>query len=185
MSKTVGNVIDPNDYIKEFGADALRYFLLAEIPTTEDGDFTREKFSARYNGDLANGLGNLTARILTLTEGRGIAGKAGELEIVLKETWTGYHSAFEDFDIRKAVEAVWNLIHALDEFIDKEKPWESKKEAVLAALATGLANIAFLVRPFLPETSDKIFAGLGVSPGDKNWAFKPKKIPPLFPRINP
>ena len=184
MSKTLGNVVDPLDYIKKFGADALRYYLLAEIPTTEDGDFTRKKFLARYNGDLANGLGNLTARILTLADGKELTDNAGEIEAVLKKTWHEYHQAFENFDLRKSVETVWGLTHTLDEFIEKKKPWESKDEAVLAILATGLANIAFLVRPFLPETSDKIFKGLGVSPEAAAWVFKPKKIAPLFPKID-
>jgi methionyl-tRNA synthetase len=184
MSKTVGNVIDPNRYIQEFGADALRYFLLSEIPTTEDGDFTREKFLARYNGDLASGLGNLAARILTLAEGKELTDNTGELKATLKKTWADYHLAFESSDIRRAVEITWGLIHALDELIDKKKPWESKDEAVLAILATGLANVAFLARPFLPETTDKIFVGLGVSPDDKAWVFKPKKIKPLFPRFS-
>ncbi len=183
MSKTVGNVLEPLQYVNEFGADALRYFLLAEIPTTEDGDFTREKFLSRYNGDLANGLGNLTARILTLAEGKELVYSPHELEVVLQETWREYHQAFENFDLRKAIETVWQLIHTLDEFINKKRPWQSLDEAVLAALAAGLANIAFLVRPFLPETSDKIFAGLGVLPDDKAWIFNPKKINPLFPRF--
>jgi len=183
MSKTVGNVIDPNEYIEEFGTDALRHFLLAEIPTAEDGDFTHDKFLARYNGDLASGLGNLAARILTLAEGLELKDNPGELDPVLKAAWQNYHSAFESLGLREAVEVVWGLIHKIDGFIDKKKPWESKDEAVLATLVTLLANIAFLTRPFLPETSDKIFAGLGVSPEDKTWTFRPKKIKPLFPRL--
>ncbi len=183
MSKTVGNVVEPLEYVDEFGTDALRYFLLAEIPTTGDGDFTRKKFLARYNSDLANGLGNLAARILTLAEGREFADLSGELETVLKKTWDEYYLAIENFDLRKSVEVVWGLIHILDEFIDRKKPWESKDEVVLAALSAGLANVAFLVRPFLPETSDKIFSGLGVSPDDTAWVFKPKKIHPLFKKI--
>jgi methionyl-tRNA synthetase len=183
MSKTIGNVVLPLEYVEEFGADALRYYLLAEVPTTEDGDFTREKFLARYNGDLANGLGNLTARILTLVDGREFANDAGELESAFRQAWEEYHSAFGGLNLRGAVEAAWRLIHVIDEFIDRKKPWESKDSSTLATLTTGLANVAFLVRPFLPGTSDKIFAGLGVSPDDKNWAFKPKKIEPLFPRF--
>ncbi|HXF43912.1 MAG TPA: methionine--tRNA ligase [Candidatus Paceibacterota bacterium] len=190
MSKTVGNVIDPEDYIKEFGADALRYFLLAEIPATEDGDFTRDKFITRYNADLANGLGNLAARILTLGEGFDSSGLEvdGNLKSLIDGTWGEYNAEFSlssshPFNTNGAIRKVWDLIHSIDEFIQTKKPWESKDKKVIYSLLYSLGNIAFLVRPFLPDTSDRIFAGLGVSPSDTVWVFKPKKIQPLFPRF--
>ena len=184
MSKTRGNVINPFEYVDEFGIDALRYFLVAEISTTEDGDFSREKFITRYNGDLASGLGNLTSRILTLAKGDEYTVETSEkLGEFFKGVWTNYSKDFNEFNLRGAIGEVWKLIHFLDTYIEETKPWESKDKKILTDLLMGLANVAWLVKPFLPVTSDKIFGGLGVSPEDSQWNFKPKVIEPLFPKI--
>ena len=185
MSKTRGNVINPFEYVDEFGIDALRYFLVAEISTTEDGDFSREKFITRYNGDLASGLGNLTSRILTLAKGDEYTVETSEkLGEFFKGVWTNYSKDFNEFNLRGAIGEVWKLIHFLDTYIEETKPWESKDKKILTDLLMGLANVAWLVKPFLPVTSDKIFGGLGVSPEDSQWNFKPKVIEPLFPKID-
>ncbi len=187
ISKTVGNVIDPSEYIEEFGVDALRYYLLAEVPTTEDSDFSRERFIERYNGDLANGLGNLTARILALTAGREeLPTEDIDYRIYdeIEVTWKGYETAIEDFNLRRAAEIIWNLVHRLDEYIEEVKPWEQKTIQISHTLLTGLANVAWLIRPFLPQTSDKTFAGLGTTPDATEWKFKPRKIGALFPKID-
>jgi methionyl-tRNA synthetase len=187
MSKTVGNVVDPFEYMHEFGSDALRYYLLAEIPTFEDGDFTRERFVERYNSDLAKGLGNVAARILTLADGKGFSGlnltPGGIPEATrFKEAWERYGQAFAERDLRRAVQEVWSLIQWTDKYIEEKKPWENKDEAVLYTLCVALANIAWLLKPFLPPTAEKIDEALGIA-GKKKWDFAPQKIAPLFPRI--
>lgn len=181
ISKTVGNVIDPLDYINEFGADAVRYYLLAEVPTTEDSDFTRERFIKRYNADLADGLGNLTARILALaSDWKSRETKEPE---GLQRTWSRYEEAFERLDLRAAVGEIWQFIHSLDSYIVDKKPWQSKDREVIGTLLQGLANISWLIRPFLPDTAEKIAGALGIA-GKEKWEFKPQKIDSLFPKYN-
>lgn len=187
ISKSLGNAIDPTGYIKEFGADALRYYLISEIPTFEDGDFTREKFIARYNGDLASGLGNLTARVLKLAEGASFSKKdfsPGSIKEAgnFKKTWDQYGEAFKNLDLRAAIGKVWDLIHWLDSYIEKNRPWETNDEEIIYTLLVGLANVSWLTKPFLPETSEKISKALGIS-GKEKWEFNPKTIEPIFPRI--
>ena len=174
MSKSLGNVIDPFELVKKYGADAVRYFLLREIPPTEDGDFSYEKFEKRYNSDLAGGLGNLVARVITL------AAKIKELggDVVFKKeiskTQEEYRKTFEEFKFNETLVIIWSLISFCDEYIEKEKPWQEgeKQEEVISNLLFALSEIAKLLEPFLPETSEKIFNQL-----------KTKKSEPLFPRI--
>jgi len=178
MSKSLGNVIDPFELVKKYGTDAVRYFLLREIPPTEDGDFTYEKFEARYNADLANGLGNLVARVITLAKisnfqflkGGGWVG----VQTIINKTRKDYKKALEEFKFNEALISVWDLISFCDRYIEKERPWqESKKQKeVISNLLFAISNIAEMLKPFLPETSEKIFKQL-----------KTKKSQPLFPRI--
>jgi len=187
MSKTLGNVIDPLGYVEKYGADPLRYYLLSEIPTFEDGDFTDKRFIERYNGDLAKGLGNVSARILTLADGvdfSQVKKGPGEIDEAqrLKEVWQKYGEAFSQRDLKKALEEVWQLIHWIDGYIEEKKPWENKDTEVLYALCVALANVSWLLRPFLPETAEKISAALGIS-GKEKWEFDPRKIDALFPKI--
>ena len=178
MSKSLGNVIDPFELVKKYGCDPVRYFLLREIPPTEDGDFTYEKFEARYNADLANGLGNLVARVITLAKisnfqflkGGGWVG----VQTIINKTRKDYKKALEEFKFNEALISVWDLISFCDRYIEKERPWqESKKQKeVISNLLFAISNIAEMLKPFLPETSEKIFKQL-----------KTKKSQPLFPRI--
>jgi methionyl-tRNA synthetase len=187
MSKTRGNVVNPFKYREKYGLEALRYFLAAAIPTVEDGDFTHEEFVRRYNGDLAKGLGNVTARILTLADGSDFSSvekrpsEIGEAER-FKETWQRYGRAFEKRDLREAIGEVWELIHWADSYIEEKKPWESKDVYVLYTLCVALANISWMLRPFLPETAEKIAEGLGIA-GKESWNFAPHKVEALFPKL--
>lgn len=193
MSKSLGNVIDPFELVKKYGVDAVRYFLLREIPATEDGDFTYEKFEERYNADLANGLGNLVARIVTLAysfpkQFRASQGKETQVEI--KQEWQKYHQAINQFGFSGALASCWNLISFGDKYIDKEKLWELPKkneekfQEITSELLTLLGIIGWMLRPFLPQTSEKIFEQLGIDPDSKtSWQFKVEKGKPLFPRI--
>jgi methionyl-tRNA synthetase len=188
MSKSLGNIVDPFELVKKYGTDPVRYFLLREIPSTEDGDFTYEKFEARYNSDLASGLGNLVARILTLAEKTSYELRIRpnyEFENKINKTLDAYKKFLDEFKFNETLISVWELIGFCDKYIEKEKPWESKNQRVLYELLFALANIAQLLQPFLPETSEKIFQQLGIKPADRERAFKPKKGKQLFPKLGP
>jgi len=167
MSKSLGNIIDPFELIDKYGTDALRYYLLKEIPPFEDGDFTYEKFEKRYQGDLANGLGNLIARILGLrrrlkkrfsTKRKMSASVRKEIDLVCKK----YKKAMEEFRFNKALEVVWGLIGFCDKQINENKLWElikkdeKKSQIILNDISYTARQIAILLEPFLPETSKKI-----------------------------
>ena len=186
MSKSLGNVIDPFKLVKKYGTDPVRYFLLKEIPPTEDGDFTYEKFEKRYNADLSSGLGNLVARILTLAEKIDIkAYPLQAIQLKTDEIRQSYKKSLDEFKFNKALSSVWELISFCDKYIEKEKPWENKNQKVIQDLLFTLSSIAFLLQPFLPETSEKIFQQLGVDIKDKKRKFKPEKGKSLFPRLAP
>jgi len=185
MSKSLGNVIDPFELVKKYGTDAVRYFLLREIPATEDGDFTYEKFEQRYNADLASGLGNLVARVITLaknsksqiTNSKQIQNSKFKTEI--NKTRKKWKRALEEFKFNEALISIWELIGFCDRYIEKEKPWsfnpvqdKKKINEVMGNLLQAISEIAILLKPFLPETSEKIIKQL-----------KTQKSQPLFPRI--
>lgn len=174
MSKSLGNVIDPFELVKKYGTDAVRYFLLREIPPTEDGDFTYQKFEGRYNSDLASGLGNLVARVLTVAKKLKTTTQNLKLKKEIDNTWKKYKKALEEFKFNEALISIWELISFCDRYIEKERPWEEKEnqEEVIGNLLFTISNIAEMLKPFLPETSEKIFKQL-----------KTKEVKPLFPRI--
>ena len=178
MSKSLGNIVDPFELVKKYGTDPVRYFLLREIPPTEDGDFTEQKFEGRYNADLASGLGNLVARVITMAAKFKIpafaktrAGKQNSK--IINDTWKNYKKALDNFKFNEALIAIWGLISWCDKYIEKERPWEGGKEKVINDLLFALENIAEMLKPFLPETAEKILKQL-----------KTKKSQPLFPRLD-
>lgn len=152
MSKTLGNVVDPLMIANEYGTDALRMFLLKEISSFEDSPFTVERFKESYNANLANGLGNLTSRILTLSE--------KYIEPVTE--FPEYKNEILNFDIQKSIEKIWENISELDRFINNEKPFSVVKEdlekgkMIIKECVLKLSKIAVSLKPFLPETSLKI-----------------------------
>lgn len=183
MSKSLGNVINPFELIEKYGTDAVRYYLLREIPSTEDGDFTYEKFEGRYNSDLASGIGNLLARVRVMADGIGF--EENNLKIVkpkIKEARENYEKSLEEFKFNESLKAIWDLISFSDKYIEKEKPWEKKENSpkVLGNLLVVLDNIAELLRPFLPKTSEKIIKE--IERDKKTGKFVNKKGKPLFPR---
>lgn len=175
MSKSVGNVIDPIAIAEEYGIDALRYFLVRHIHPFEDSDFTMERFKEAYNADLANGLGNLSARIMTLAETH------LERPIDRPEPFgfpEEYTSALTAYEFNRALEYVWSRIAALDLRIAEEKPFSLVKtnaeagKRMIAELALELYAIVRLITPFMPETSQRI----------KSTILANKKPETLFPR---
>ncbi len=155
MSKTLGNVIDPVEVVKEYGTDALRFFLAKEISNFEDSPFTMERFKEAYNAGLANGLGNLASRILTLSE------KYLEKcpEIREDDDFTEYFSFFEKFDIKQAVDIVWHEIGELDKFIQETEPFkvikvdEKKGKEFITSMVVRLYRITRMLNPIMPETN--------------------------------
>jgi methionyl-tRNA synthetase len=177
MSKSLGNVIDPFELVEKYGStnspqagtDAVRYFLLREIPATEDGDFTYEKFEKRYNSDLAAGIGNLTARLITIAaklkfpKGKPSASYgASKFQVVIDKTRKNWEKALGDFNFNEALVLIWDLISFCDKTINDEKPWENsdKKIDIISDLLFTLKEIAKLLQPFLPQTSEKILKQL-------------------------
>lgn len=158
MSKSLGNVIDPYEIVNEYGTDALRYFELRELHPFEDSDFTMEKFKDAYNANLANGLGNLTNRILKMSETHIESPVAVSEPVFDKE----YLAGFAEFNLQKACDYVWSLISGLDEKIQTTEPFklvkEDKEKAVkiIRELVQGLYDIIVYLKPLLPETSEKI-----------------------------
>lgn len=185
MSKTIGNVIDPVEVIKKYGTDATRYYLLREIPSYSDGDFSERRFKEVYNANLANGLGNLVARVAKLASqsGSGLnppaGGSQGQTPLFTSVASEVYNDALEEFRFHDALTFVWEKIKKTDKFIDEKKPWTLSGKALEDALnpsITQLIEIATLLQPFLPQTSQKILI-----------QFKGPKIisqAPLFPRIS-
>lgn len=186
MSKSLGNVIDPVELVEKYGLDALRYFLLREIPAYGDGDFSERRFKEVYNADLANGLGNLIARIAKLCESANFV-NMGSKERVSGHVVDieGYSDALESYRFNEALAFVWTKIADLDGFINKEKPWELLKNVsrgnsvklkeALSHMTDRIQEIGGFLEPFLPQTAKKI-----------EDQFKVSKIlsqPPLFPRI--
>lgn len=162
MSKSIGNVVDPFELIEKYGADAVRYFFLREIPPTEDGDFSREKLEGRYNSDLAGGLGNLLSRVLAMAEKQEVKAKK---EIANQETreWVEktkqeVEHSLGDFRFHDALAIIWELISHADRRIDKERPWEGGEESksAISDLLLVLREISDLLIPFLPQASESI-----------------------------
>lgn len=166
MSKTIGNVVDPNDVIDNYGLDAFRYFFSRHIPTLDDGDFTWEKFENAYNGELGNDLGNLIQRVsgMITRYQAGVVGHAEQTE----HDMTAYHHAMEGLEFNKAIDEVWSKVRSLNQYIDNVKPWEIAKgigkdpeaephlSEVLAHCAGALIQIGDLLVPFMPATAKAI-----------------------------
>ncbi|OIO52839.1 MAG: methionine--tRNA ligase [Parcubacteria group bacterium CG1_02_44_65] len=209
MSKSLGNVIDPIFLSQKYGADALRYYLLAKIHPFNDSDFTIQLFEEAYNSDLANGLGNLTSRIITMCQK--FTGGVVPPKIELKNhplrkleiaVWKMLEQKMPTFEFHLVLESIWNFIHALDKYIDETKPWVLAKQGkqkqideIIFVLLDCLKDLAWLIAAFLPEAAQKITTALNLKdllakdPIYKdNWAsLKPgtkiKPIKSLFPRI--
>ncbi|MBU1146152.1 methionine--tRNA ligase [Patescibacteria group bacterium] len=203
MSKSLGNVIDPVELAQKYGVDEIRYFLSREISFGEDGDFSFIRLEGRYNADLANGLGNLVARVLAMCE-KYFDGKTPEKTSgSVERTWQSYEINMEKFAPHLALKDVWDLIAFCDQFINTEAPWQLAKvdkerlSRVIYTLLETIRHIAWLITPFMPMTSDKIFEQLGLKPETekkksleeaKKWGGlvsggKIKKGAALFPRL--
>ena len=188
ISKSLGNAVDPLALIKTYGNDALRYFLFREIPFGSDGDFSEEKFLDRYNGDLANGLGNLVARITTLAEKFGTipySNLTHSLNDFTKNGSKDVNNALHKFQFSDALASIWKLIANADRKLNTREPWkiedEEKRKKALGDSLIEVAIIAKLLEPFLPETTQKIREQIVFD--KKTKVFRIKKGANLFPRL--
>jgi len=158
MSKTLGNVIDPRDIVKEYGTDALRYFLLREVGSFEDSPFTLERFKDAYNSGLANGLGNLTSRILTLSEKY----LDGNFDLESQKIPQEFFEYLDVFDIQKATSFIWGKVGEIDKRIQETEPFkvikidEEKGKELIKENVLDLFIISKMLEAILPKTSLKI-----------------------------
>jgi methionyl-tRNA synthetase len=158
MSKSLGNVVSPYDIVKEYGTDALRYYVAREFHPFEDSDFTHEKFKESYNANLANGIGNLTSRIMKLAETH----LEAAVEVKKKEYPQILQDNFRVFDIQNAANNIWEQIGLADQMIQSQRPFEvvkkdlEKGKEIIRELVSKLYAIAVMLEPILPETSKTI-----------------------------
>jgi methionyl-tRNA synthetase len=168
MSKTLGNVIDPVKISEKYSVDALRYFLVREIPFGEDGNFVEKKFVERINGELVADLGNLVYRALSLAEK--FDGKIeGPAEIEKDIDIESIAKHFDSLELHSALEETWKLVRRANRYINENEPWKLSGDrlgAVLYNLLESIRIIGILLSPFVPATSESIFAQLGVKDGN-------------------
>ena len=199
MSKTTGNVIDPFALVKKYGSEVVRYFLLREIPSGDDGDFSLKKLEERYNGDLANGLGNLVQRVATLIDTK-MDGELIYKKEVMREfnddEFLGietFNKHINEFELHKALEHIWSRIGIANSFVDTRKPWVEVREnqerflETMTQLVVMVRHISWLLQPFMPETSKKIFDIFSddlTYPLPEDYRFTVKRVEALFPRLS-
>ena len=205
MSKSLNNVVDPVGVVAEFSVDALRYFLLKEIPTTDDGDFSKARFKVVYESELADSLGNLVSRVVAMThkyfEGKVPEGDLKDADFAAKiaTRWKNYDVAIESFDLKRALELVMELAYEANKYVDAQKPWALAKTdqkelaKVLYNLLEMIRHLALFLLPFIPTTAEKILGHLGAEKiltyndarkwGQLKAGTELQKVEPLFPKV--
>jgi methionyl-tRNA synthetase len=181
LSKTRGLMIDPVEISKKYTADALRYFLMREIPLGEDGNYSEEALANRYNSELADSLGNLVNRVLVLVEknfeGMVPNSRGGHnVEKFALNVAKAVDNSIEKLQFHNALNDIFYLVNELNKYVNEKKPWGIKDKELLAEvlynLLEGLRFISILIYPFMPETSEKIFDQLGL---EKKFSFNDLK----------
>ena len=194
MSKSVGNVVDPMALAERFGVDALRYFLLREVPFGQDGSYSAEAIVLRANAELANSFGNLAQRTLSMVHKNlgGVLPAAGEagadrelLAVVNEATRTEVPEAFERFAFSIGIEAWLRAVFACNAYVDTQAPWALRKTdpvrmaAVLGTLVVALRELTRAIAPIIPDSADRLLTLIDAGEGG---APIPQPTP-LFPRL--
>jgi methionyl-tRNA synthetase len=211
ISKSTGNVISPIELVDEFGVDAVRYYLLRGLSFTSDGDFTRAGLIQRYNDELAKDLGNLLNRVVSMIKRyrQGVVPSANtpgalelELQLAATEARQGAEQALASWEIGRSIESIWGLVRRANQYLEQSEPWrlardpeqQARLDTVLASAAEALRLLAVYLAPFIPTTSAKMLAQLGLpacQPGDWDklgtWNATPLcvlgEVSILFPRF--
>ncbi|MBF0248405.1 MAG: methionine--tRNA ligase [Alphaproteobacteria bacterium] len=186
ISKSLGNVIDPIELVEKYGLDAVRYFLLREVPFGNDGDFSHAAMVARMNGELANDLGNLAQRVLSMVNKNcdGAVPRHGDFTADDQEMLDAAHGIIhkvrEHMDVQgfnHAIEDIWVVIRACNGYVDRQAPWKLKKEdparmgTVLYVLAECIRHIALVLQPFMPGSMSKMLDFLEISTEHRTFDF--------------
>ncbi len=174
MSKSLGNVLDPFAVIERFGADALRFYLLRDVPFGQDGSVSTEAFEQRYASELANDLGNLASRTLAMVvRYRDGVVAPGEVDPMLVPDFEGLTERVEELfgraELTLALEEIWERVRRLNRYVEEQAPWQLAKDParadqldrVLATLVEGLRVVAVLLWPYLPASCERLLAALG------------------------
>ncbi|PIZ74098.1 methionine--tRNA ligase [Candidatus Peregrinibacteria bacterium CG_4_10_14_0_2_um_filter_43_11] len=175
MSKSLGNVVDPHETVEKYGLDAVRYYLLSEIPVGNDGDFNDALFVERYNSHLANSLGNLLNRVHTLISRNAITDFDFDHHEEMyrqktDEVWKKYVSDMDEYKLHEGLADAWELVDFANKRMEEEKPWNALKtepekgRATLCNLLEVLRHISILISPFVPNASKNIRNQIGLPP---------------------
>lgn len=211
MSKSTGNVVDPDELVEKFGVEAVRYYLMRDIVTGRDSDYDMDRLVMLFNTELANELGNLCNRALNMSQRftEGVLHHGGPLspddtalQTSLTESIRAYQAAMDDFDISKGLEALSRHVVHCNQYAERMKPWELNKNpenknrlaTVLYHLAESVAHASVLLSPILPDAAAKLAAQINLPAltslklADLHWGLLPdghliEKPTPIFPRI--
>jgi len=203
MSKSLGNVLDPDQVIDRYGADALRYYCFREVSFGQDGSVSPAGFEARYESELANDYGNLASRSLAMID-RYRDGKVPDAAIdeSLAASFDGVGQRVRDLldhaELSQALDEIWQLVRRLNQYVEESRPWDLAKDEsqagrldlVLYNLAEGLRVTTLLLLPYLPETAERLLGALqeparGLAElGSRGGGQRVEKLPPLFPKLD-